>query len=271
MPVIPRLRFGLVWVMTAAGSVIVAICVAANLGGSARPPLQGPTPASRSAQTRSQHGPRTVHFDLLAKLLADDRRSDTEQAWREQLTDPSAACRVETQPHLLLGRPAPDFTLNDYLGQPWNLAEQLARGPVLVVFYLGYSCNACVHHLVELDADLERFRELGAQVVAVSADPPELTRERFEQYGVLGFPVLADPGHKVAERFGTFRPAVVAPSGEEVEPEQLLHAAFIIDRQTGVFWTHRGDAPFRSSMALLYEINRLRSTSLPEPVEGPPP
>ncbi len=33
---------------------------------------------------------------------------------------------------------APDFTLPDHLGRPVSLAETLARGPVLLVFYRGH-------------------------------------------------------------------------------------------------------------------------------------
>ena len=39
---------------------------------------------------------------------------------------------------------------------------------MVLVFYLGYFCNACVHSLVELDADRDRFATLGATIVASS-------------------------------------------------------------------------------------------------------
>jgi peroxiredoxin len=237
----------------------------------ARPPALGswvPDAQSAGSQSSGQHGPRTVHFDLLAKLLADDRRGDQGE-WRRQLADPHAACRVETQPHPLLGHAAPDFTLCDHLGQPWRLGEQLAKGPVVVVFYLGYSCNACVHHLCELSADVERFRELGAQVVAISADPPELTQRRFDAYGALGFAVLSDPDHTVARQFGALRPADASQGAEESGPEQPLHGTFIIDRRGNLCWANRGETPLRCNLALLYETARLDGEPpLSEPREG---
>jgi peroxiredoxin len=169
----------------------------------------------------------------------------------------------------LLSRAAPDFTLCDHLGRPWNLGEQLAQGPVVVVFYLGYSCNACVHHLCELSADVERFGDLGAQVVAISADPPELTRQRFDAYGALGFTVLSDPDHAVARQFGTLRPAAASQAGAESGPEQVLHGTFIVDRQGDVRWANCGEVPFRSDMALLYQLARLDGQPpRPEPVEA---
>ncbi|HEX4141994.1 MAG TPA: redoxin domain-containing protein [Pirellulales bacterium] len=293
---IPRWRFGLVesrafcvadhsrshrrprrlWFVLAtiiAGLALATLTVTTNLRGAPRPPLARPTaPAVAAAlPATGQHGPRTVHFDLLAKLLADDRRSNAGD-WRQALDDPAANCRVATQNHSLLGQAAPDFTLRDHRGESWNLGQQLTHGLVVVVFYLGYSCNACVHHLCELSADVERFGQLGARIVAISADPPELTRQRFDSYGALVFAVLSDPDHAVARQFAALRLADASPAGDEPAPDEPLHATFIIDRRGEVRWATRGDVPFRDSMALLYELAWLDRSSpqvdRDEPPEG---
>jgi peroxiredoxin len=198
---------------------------------------------------------RTVHYDLLARLLADDRRSDATGRWRERLADPAAPCRVESQPHPLLGQSGGDFALLDVGNRPWHLGEHLARGPVVLVFYLGYSCNACVHNLCELNADLARFASFDAQVVAISGDPPELTRERFSQFGSFGFTVLSDPDHAVARQYGTYR----AKGSFESDPgaSELVHGTFVLDREGIVRWANCGELPFRDDMALLYEAMQL--------------
>jgi peroxiredoxin len=224
------------------------------------PEFARPTKTARLNEPR-KHGPETVHFDLLAKLLADDRRSAPANEWVRKLDDPNATLRVETQNHRLLGHAAPDFTLYDHLGRPWNLRGRLARGPIVLVFYLGYFCSACVHDLFELNADLERFHTLGTEVVVISGDSPELTRQQFEKYGAFGFPVLSDPDHAVAQSYGTFRPA------KDPEPEELLHGTFVIGRDEQVHWVSGGDTPFRVNMALLYELARLES-KLPQSEPG---
>jgi peroxiredoxin len=38
-----------------------------------------------------------------------------------------------------VGQPAPGFTLTDAAGRSVHLAEELARGPVLVVFLRGFA------------------------------------------------------------------------------------------------------------------------------------
>jgi peroxiredoxin len=158
--------------------------------------------------------------------------------------------REPTQEHPLLGRPAPDFELSDHLQQPWRLRERLGRGPVVLVFYYGYHCNHCVGQLFALHDDISKFRELGAEVVAVSADPPEWTRERFRQYGPFAFPVLSDPGNQVAQGYGAARPA----SGKE--REDLQHGTFVIGRDGRVRWAYTGNQPFTGNRTLLHELAR---------------
>jgi peroxiredoxin len=171
----------------------------------------------------------------LQKLLADAEKSP------DQLT--------RTQEHRLLAEPAPEFELADQEGKAWKLKE--ASGPVVLVFYYGYHCNHCVSQLFDLNEDLPLFRELGGRVIAVSADPPELTRQRFKQYGPFGFPVLSDPGNKVAQAYRVFTPA------QGGKKEDLLHGTFVIDRDGVVQWVNVGDAPFSGNQTLLYQLAKL--------------
>jgi thioredoxin-dependent peroxiredoxin len=166
----------------------------------------------------------------------------------ELLADPNYK-PVPTQAHPLLGKPAPDFTLSDAYKKDWSLTLRLKKGPVVLVFYYGYYCNHCVSQLFALHKDADKFHELGAEVVAISADTPELTRERFKEYGAFAFPVLCDPGHKVARKFGTIRGSVEG----EGEPS---HGTFIISRSGRVVWANRGGEPFTENLTLLLELAR---------------
>ena len=236
----------------------LGLCIAAWLPTCQKTPKSERSVKARPAQTDSSHSTGKVHFDLLAKLLYDDRRGISTSDLLQELNAPGAAFRAETQSHPLLGKRAPDFTLFDQRGQEWSLQGQLERGPVVLVFYLGYACDACVSNLFELNADLERFHSLGAEAVAVSGDSADLTRRRFEEYGAFGFPVLCDPGHAVARCYGTFQPV------KGSEPEKLLHGTFLIGCDGHVRWVGTGDMPFRNSKALLYELARLEG-KLSEP------
>jgi peroxiredoxin len=50
-----------------------------------------------------------------------------------------SSCALHTRtPTIAVGQPAPDFALPDADGKVWELAEMVADGPAVVVFYRGY-------------------------------------------------------------------------------------------------------------------------------------
>ena len=157
---------------------------------------------------------------------------------------------IPTHAPRLLGEAAPDFTLDEVRTGPWSLAKNKAEGPLVVVFYYGYTCNHCVSQLFGLNKDIKKFEELGARVVAISADPPETTKQRFAKYGAFDFPVLSDPGNKVAQTYGVFRPKPMSDEGD------LMHGTFVIDRKGKIIWINAGDEPFTENRTLLVEIAR---------------
>jgi thioredoxin-dependent peroxiredoxin len=197
--------------------------------------------------------------------LAREAREDLERRSFRPLSEPLQAILADkkyepipTQAHTLLLQPAPDFKLADVNGKEWSLAKQLKDGPIVLVFYYGYHCNHCVSQLFALDKDVAKFRELGVQVVAVSADEAEVTRSRFKQYGAFKFPVLSDPGNKVAEQYEVYVPSKTA--GQEGD---LLHGTFLIDRHGKIVWTNRGDNPFTENRTLLHEAARVEGIQPP--------
>ena len=237
-------------------------------------------------ETRARVGPGRWQMLIMAVLLATGAAIMGWAAWREwQNTGPAilagpdlakeardffrkravkplsgslerqliaaAKDRIKTKPHPLLGKTAPDFELLDHHQKPWRLSKLLDKGPVILVFYYGYHCNHCVGQLFALNDDIQKVHELGAQVITVSADPPELTQDRFRQYGEFSFPVLSDPGNKIAQVYGMYQPAM----GNT--PEDLQHGTFVIGRDGKVYWTHHGNYPFTDNGTLLYELARL--------------
>jgi peroxiredoxin len=203
-------------------------------------PVAGLLLAARTA-LRDNHALRDTP-DELARLASDYQGASPSGSLGEFLTHPDV---IPTHDHPLLGQQAPEFELIEFDGKTWNLRELLADGPVVLIFYYGYYCNHCVRQLFDVNRDLPLFREAGARVVAISADPPELTWQRFQQYGPFAFPVLSDPGNDVAHSYRVFR------------ADLLRHGTFLIDRKGTVRWVNVGDAPFRRNPALLYQLAKM--------------
>lgn len=104
-----------------------------------------------------------------------------------------------------MGASAPLFTLSDEHGTPFDLATELALGPVFVVFYpfaFSGTCTGELTGLLDLDQQLQA---LGVRVVAVSCDQLFALRA-FSDSAQLSFPLLSDfwPHGAVAGAYGVF-------------------------------------------------------------------
>lgn len=152
---------------------------------------------------------------------------------------------------LKMGDSAPDFILPDAQGEPARLYSLLRDGHVVVVFYQGGWCPYCNLHLRGFQRRLAQFRDLGAQVVAVSPQLPDnslSTQEKNE----LAFPVLSDVGNKVARQFGIvfelsddlvelyrqFGHALEDANGASGKRELPVPATFLIDGNGTVRLAH---------------------------------
>lgn len=130
----------------------------------------------------------------LARVFTDEQRG-----WRDR----GAPTGVVTA-----GDKLTDFTLPDANGTPVSLAELLAQGPAVIVFYRGGWCPYCNLALrayqAELLPELDRY---SAQLVAISPQTPDKSL-RTKEKAELGFTVLSDVGAQTARSLGiAFEPA----------------------------------------------------------------
>ncbi len=109
--------------------------------------------------------------------------------------------RTGTASGLEVGATAPDFTLTDARGEAVSLSDRLADGPVVLVFYRGSWCPLCQVHLREVQAQLDRIRERGAALLAVSPQGPERSGPFADDLD-LDFDVLSDLDQQVATDYG---------------------------------------------------------------------
>ncbi|MDT8438245.1 MAG: peroxiredoxin [Wenzhouxiangellaceae bacterium] len=98
------------------------------------------------------------------------------------------------------GQPAPDFELPDQDGRPYALASQPSVW-LLLVFYPGDDTPVCTRQLCEYRDGFEEFRDLGVEVVGISADSAESHRA-FRQRRELPFTLLSDTDLSVAAAYG---------------------------------------------------------------------
>jgi peroxiredoxin len=102
---------------------------------------------------------------------------------------------------LASGASAPDVTLMGALGQRVRLADELAKGPAVLIFYRGGWCPYCNLTLRAYQRLLPRIVALGASMIAITPETPDRSLSTREK-NALEFQVLSDPELRAAAAFG---------------------------------------------------------------------
>ena len=79
-------------------------------------------------------------------------------------------------------------------------------------------------------SNYDKFKAAGAEILAISVDPPEKSREMAEKLK-LTFTLLSDPEHKVIDRYG-----ILDPGGKI-----SIASVFVVDKNGIVRWSYVTD------------------------------
>ena len=123
------------------------------------------------------------------------------------------------------GTKAPSFTLEDYTGQQYSLADY-AGHKVILYFYPKASTPGCTKEACDFRDNLASLKALGYIVLGASPDKPAAL-EKFTAKESLTFPLLSDADHAVALAYGAW--------GEKKNYgkvyEGLIRSTFVINEQ----------------------------------------
>jgi peroxiredoxin (alkyl hydroperoxide reductase subunit C) len=132
------------------------------------------------------------------------------------------------------GRPAPDFTLATYEGEPFTRADLEGR-TTLLVFYPNAFSPVCTEQLSVYHEVLDDLREAGLDAMyGVSCDSVWSQQAFREQLGIEGIEQLSDwePKGAACRAFGVLHPAGM--------PERAL---VLIGPDAVVRWSHVAATP----------------------------
>jgi peroxiredoxin Q/BCP len=149
---------------------------------------------------------------------------------------------------LRVGDEAPDFSLAGTGDRTYTLKEYRGQ-PVVLVFYPGDHTPVCTRQLNEYTSDIDKFAEVGAQVLAVSPQSVK-SHEGFScSQGGFGFPLLADEDKAVGTTYG-----IIGPVGF------YRRSVFVIDAEGVIRYAHRavGGLTFRPTDEL---VNAVRTAT----------
>ena len=102
-----------------------------------------------------------------------------------------------------VGKPAPDFTLQDQLGKKVTLSK-LKGSPIVLYFYPKDDTPGCTKEACAFRDAFAEYEKLGAKILGVSPDGVE-SHAKFVKKHELPFTLLADTEHKVCEAYGVWK------------------------------------------------------------------
>ena len=143
---------------------------------------------------------------------------------------------------LTAGQTFPDISVKTLGGDSVTLgAPQDGHDWKLVVVYRGLHCPICKKYVSQLDGIVEKFNDIGVDVVAVSADPEEKAKAFVEETGVT-LPVGYGLSLSEMEQLGTYISDPRSP--QETDRPFAEPAHFVINGSGKVQILDVSNAPF---------------------------
>jgi peroxiredoxin Q/BCP len=163
-----------------------------------------------------------------------------------------------------VGSVAPLFNANDHNGDLWQGSEHLGRGHYLIVyFYPAAMTGGCTKQACAYRDDAAPLKEMGAEVVGVSADPVN-NLKAFHQAEGLNFTLLSDVNGTIAKLFGVpIRPGGSIQrtvDGREItltRPHSAARWTFIVGKQGKIVYRSMEVNATQDSQATRAFINGL--------------
>jgi peroxiredoxin len=98
-----------------------------------------------------------------------------------------------TMAALAVAAKAPEFDLKRLDGKRFSLSDELARGPVVLVFFK-ISCPTCQYALPFFERLYKAYGHQGVTLVGISQNDAKETTAFNQEFGIT-FPVLLDDAH----------------------------------------------------------------------------
>lgn len=120
--------------------------------------------------------------------------------------------------------------------RPFELAEVLGQGPVVLAFFPFAFSSTCQEQLCELRDSQAGFEQADAKIFGISTDSP-FALKAYHQANGFAFPLISDFNKEAVRAFGVMQSAVRGLK------DHAQRACFIIDDDGTVAWRWATEDP----------------------------
>ena len=175
-------------------------------------------------------------FSFLMIAGAKANALTTDSTAKNQLPGNDIPAKPTDISPLLIGEPIPAVNLPDAAGKMFNLNEEVAKKPTVLIFYRGGWCPYCNKELAGMQSIEGNLRKMGYQIIAISTDSPENLSKTLGK-DQLTYTLLSDSELSVSKQFGLAYVApknyekllVTASNGKNVDKLLPVPSVFILD------------------------------------------
>lgn len=213
-----------------------------------------------------------MNFREEFRALKADIEAQTPKELQEKIDQLVDDLKADNTRRKSVGDIAPDFHLRDARGKYVSLKTALKDGPVVLNFYRGGWCPFCNLELNTLQRTLPKFKEAGAQLIAISPESPDNSLSTIEKHR-LAFSVLSDVDSTIARQYGIIYqvPPYLIPVYEKFgvdikshnasdKLELPLPATYVVDSNQKIIYAFANeDYTIRADIKdILETLNKLR-------------
>lgn len=145
------------------------------------------------------------------------------------------------------GSKAPMFSALDVRGETVDTRTYLGRGNLVLFFYRGYWCATCREELIDLKASYPGITHQDAEVIAVSTDSVDETKDLAVDLQ-LPYKVVSDPDHRIIDMYDVY----------DSENATAFITLFLVDK-AGVVRFKRSIAGLEGVVTAMDVMNKLKN------------
>lgn len=140
---------------------------------------------------------------------------------------------------IAVGSKAPDFTLKTKTPEGLKdikLSEQLAQGPVVLLFFPLAFTGVCTSEMCDVTSGLGEYEKLGASVIALSVDSP-FAQEAWAKANSIKVTLVSDLNKEVTQAYGVLFKGLAGIG------DSSARAAFVIGKGGEVKYAEQTPTP----------------------------
>ena len=145
-----------------------------------------------------------------------------------------------------IGDQVPNFSLRDQNNKIFNSDDNIGK-PMVIYFYPKDDTPGCTKQACKFRDEFEKFTDLGALVIGISADNIE-SHKKFEEKYNLPFILLADTENDVRSLFGVPKNLFLIPGRVTYVIDKRGVVQYIFNSQLGT------DKHIENSLQILKDI-----------------